>query len=494
MAGPAFARDQYYANLDRFFGRDMASAPDRDQQPTKLENADPDEYPAHVNSTFYSVLMRYSACTCGNGTSAVLEQHAIRLRLRAKHTTLSRQACFDLFFASAPLAWAYWQAIQLRVPMSKTRDKTVRYRDDTDSVASIERFRVIEEGGLCDIVSAQLGSRICFKVHDSVLHQLHEGFPISQHVAPHPSVSLGRVLETHRLSSKMKLVLSCIVARSFWQYYDSPWMSSPWTSDSIHFLVEAPPNEHADSTSGIFACRPYVVVDFSTPTNPFSEYSDAYSLIYRYPRLLALCLILIEIGRGSRLNIDAGVSLDATINRQWEVGRRVAEDPKPWGDFDYPEYRAIVRRCLQSKTFIAQDIAERRRILYEAVIQPLEQMVKLLGYSDAMETIEPIDSRGPGPVMEVPHAVSLADLEMTAASLQNGAATESQRWLARLTMINQSIRVRSRISGAAQTPPRVRIAILDTGYDDETIFFQVSARRCRLKGWERLRGELRNTG
>ncbi len=317
-----------------------------------------------------------------------------------------------------------------------------------------------------------------------MLHQLHEGFPISQHVAPRPSVSLGRVLETHRLSNKMKLVLSCIVARSFWQYYDSHWMSSPWTSDLIHFLVEAPPNEHSDSTSGIFACRPYVVVDFNTPANSSPEYSGSYSLIYRYPRLLALCLILIEIGRGSKLNIDAGTSLDATINRQWEVARRIAEDPKPWGDFDYPDYRAVVRRCLQSKTFNAQDIAERRRILYETVIQPLEQMVKLLGYSDAMETIEPIDSRGPGPVMEVPHAVALAELERTAVSLQGGAAAESQRWLARLTRINQSIRDRSRISSAAQTPPSVRIAILDTGYDDEAIFFQVNARRRRLKGWK----------
>ncbi len=116
-AGPGFVKDQYFANLDRFFKRDIAAISDTDLKPTKPENEDPDEYPTHVNSTFYSVLMKYSACTCSNGTSAVVDQHAIRLRLRANHITLGRQACFDLFFASAPSAWAYWQDIQLQVPM-----------------------------------------------------------------------------------------------------------------------------------------------------------------------------------------------------------------------------------------------------------------------------------------------------------------------------------------------------------------------------------------
>lgn len=54
------------------------------------------------------------------------------------------------------------------------------------------------------------------------------------------SVSLTTVLEKRKLEGddQLKLLLSYLLAKSIWQFYDSEWMKRDWTKDSIHFMRE----------------------------------------------------------------------------------------------------------------------------------------------------------------------------------------------------------------------------------------------------------------
>lgn len=115
-SGPAFSRDQYFEKLNQFSKRAVSHTEDRKLE--KPRAGDADEYPAHVNSVLHSVLEQYSHCTCRSPmTPKISPMHSTRLLLRGKQLMLGRDACFDLLVAAAPLAWDYWQDVQLRVPM-----------------------------------------------------------------------------------------------------------------------------------------------------------------------------------------------------------------------------------------------------------------------------------------------------------------------------------------------------------------------------------------
>lgn len=277
----------------------------------------------------------------------------------------------------------------------------------------------------------------------------------------------------------MKLVLAYIVARSYWQYYDSPWMESQWTSDSIHFLAESPIDE-ATSGGALYASKPYFAVEFDGKERGESmEYCDSYSVICRYPRLIGLCIMLVEIGRGQTLPIEDRGSYEANLNATWTFTRQLANRSKVWGDFDYPDYRKAIVGCLTYKpstddsNLVKTDVFARKAAIYDIVVQPLEKLLTVLGFFDNLHFLDPIDSsHGPAPVLEMPTAPALPAF--------NGASTASSQWLDRIMEINRFIQTRAK-SSSIEPRRRVRVAVLDTGYDGNATFFN-KARKARIQG------------
>lgn len=375
------------------------------------------------------------------------------------------------------------------VPRTSRGKKSVAFEHgsaNTSNLGPQEKFKVISPRTMCALVTAKLGSRIFCRVQDPELHQLYDASPIIQNVKPGPSLSLRRLLETHRLSNRMKLVLAYIISKSFWQFYDSPWMDAKWTSDCIHFLPESAPNDEAATQDGmLYASKPYLAVDFDAKSREIVEYCDSYAVIYRYPRLLALCIILLEIGRGATLMLQDYGSMEANLNATWTLANRLTDRKQSWGDFDYPDYRRAVANCLDGKllkqnyrTDAVQpemDTLTRRTVIYNTIVQPLKKLLERVGFLDTLNTLDPIDSKGPEPAFSIPAAPAFP------ARSQGDGPSSSRQWLEHFPSINRYIRDLTRSNPAGRP---VRITILDTGFDNEAVFFRNPARRQRIKGWK----------
>ncbi|KAL6904706.1 hypothetical protein GGI43DRAFT_397898 [Trichoderma evansii] len=381
---------------------------------------DTEECLRHVNTSLYSILKEHSQCVCkvGYWPEPAEKIHHGRLRLRGDDVKTDDCVTFDLLISASPDSYDYWQDLQLIVPMNNKRKRS-RYAEDpatgTSSPQRSERKRVILPGSLCEIVRAKLHSRICCHVQDSTLYQLHEGFPITQGANPGPSTSLREILKTHRLSNKMKLVLAYIIARSFWQYYDSPWMNTKWSSDTIHFLPEQNVEDNGIDNREqpvFFAYKPYFVIKFSDNSDGFMEYCDEPSIIYRYPRVLSLCIILLGIGRGQSLSVEETGQIGADLNKNWNLTQRLVGQPKSYGEFDYPSYHEIITNLLDRKPFdncaVSKnkskdvDVAKRKARIYEVAVAPLKDLLKGLNFADDMYKLDPINSIGHDLIPNVP--------------------------------------------------------------------------------------------
>ncbi|GJC88682.1 hypothetical protein ColLi_11520 [Colletotrichum liriopes] len=483
----SYVVDQYFKKLERFSKQVMSTDDDArsSSKDNEMSEAPTDEYPAHVNADLYAALKSYSRCTCLNSLASSRGGHHARLRLCDKVVKVDGQVAFDMLFSAAPTAWDHWQDFQLRVSMRKKGGKAVKFADNGAcrlSAGCDNRFakktRVVKPGEFCSLIKLKLSSRICCHVQDSELHQLYDGFPVLQDVDSGPSFSLRGVLEMGRLSNRMKLVLAYIVARSFWQYYDSPWMESPWTSDSIHFLPESLKTDENQSSGALYASKPYFAVEFEEHSGKFAEYCSNFGVIFRYPRLLALCIVLLEIGRGQCLTIEDHGSVEANLNETWTLAKRLTDRNRTWGDFDYPHYRKAILGCLnyvpsnKESACIETDVFARKAAIHAAVVQPLEKLLSELGFAGNLHITDPIDaSRGPGQVPCIPAVPAMPS--------KNRDADQSARWFDELNVINQYFKKRGPLT-SVRAP---RVAILDTGFDEEAVFFSSPGRKRKIKGW-----------
>lgn len=289
---------------------------------------------------------------------------------------------------------------------------------------------MLEIGQFCDVLSQRLGKkvRVCLRVQGGNLHCPHDVTGTDQSIGPSPSIPLAQLLETHRLSNKMKVVLAYILARSVWQFYSSNWMKTRWMTDSIHFMPENGEDVGTEHEA-LFACKPCFAFQFDEDDQEFTEYVCDRLVLHRYPRILALGILLIEIGQNSRAAQPRGQgqAVNEKINDDWAAGKDALRN-RDWPAFDLPSsrtlrekfqlevvqpYKNAVAHCFDERIHkipmspedAADELAiiEKRKKLYELVVFPLENVLKKLGCTGALEHIEPIPIQPPvSPSLAVP--------------------------------------------------------------------------------------------
>lgn len=353
----------------------------------------------------------------------------------------------------------------------------------------------MDQGQFCKLISLEANSRICLIVQNAKLHKA--GFrPIEQIVEHTRGISLANILKLYHLTAKMKVALAYILAHAAWQYYDSDWMKTKWTSDLIQFMKERP-RHIVGEQSKLFAWKPYLSAHASQNDTLCHETSVLDGEIHPFPRIQALGIILVEIGIGSPLykNSDTHSELPLATKSNKDFLRAVeySKNEKLWEDCDYPNYRNAVNNCLDLKTFPAhldnaEGLRQRRNTLYNKVVFPLEELLRGTKWMNKWTEIGPL-SRPAKPSVDFALLHSLAEPATEEASLRRTAKKslsksqkDAKNWLSRIQWLNSELT--DLPVASVNSPSPVRIAVLDTGCDDGSLFFYDSDNASRLREWK----------
>ncbi|KFY79163.1 hypothetical protein V499_01822 [Pseudogymnoascus sp. VKM F-103] len=506
--------------------------------------ATPDEYSTKVKMLVYATLNKHAKCLCYNNERELRgHKHIARLLLKvAQSYTSEDQAEFEILFSATPDAsepvssWSgtrqcLWQDVQVLVP----REKKVGFTDQEPHKSTCRSLERVKEGKFCDLIRLNENSRLCLTVKGG---RLFKDSPqqMKQIVENEQGISLSKLLDKYRLSMEMKGALAYIVAQSVWQFYESDWMNTRWNSDTIQFIPGGTSAEGEDETqSGIFAWKPYFSVRFGEKDPDFGDCSAVGSgEIHQYPRIRALGVMLVEIGMGISLeNLVQEGSETAKRNKVWVMAKKYSDSKKPWPKFPFSYYRAAVKYSLEPENFTlrpsakvqakatktqnrnieppikaisqvkgvlrnaegpkgqvigadaqaddeAETIRKRRKLLYKKVVSPLKELVQVGGWIEDLSALGPVET----PRILQP---AIQEHELEPAAPKKGQTTsdlkQSKIWLSDIEFLNNKIisRLGKRSEGL---PARIKIAVIDTGFEETVPFFHSPLRRSRLKLWK----------
>ncbi|EJP63535.1 Peptidase S8/S53, subtilisin/kexin/sedolisin [Beauveria bassiana ARSEF 2860] len=384
----------------------------------------------------------------------------------------------------------------------------------------------------CELLRNDIGSvSMVVRIVNEMIFDLDRAEDIEVDVADERSIPLVEVLERNCLGPQSKLLLAYTLAKSVWQFYDSDFMRIYWTTESIHLFEEKEREEEDDDESENDEGGRERSVDWAPYyAFPFEDMREVETVerlplgkfIHRYPHVLALGLLLYELGlkRRSKKRIKPGEPATTPEKRINDNAKRirtgVTSDKWPNIGLKHPEslekYRIIVANCASESVFrppTTEDatktplqmeeelhIEERRAMLYRKVVVPLKELLRDAGWINESGNIARQLVKGDNAMSKKCHiskdSVSETLLANTSQSFEvapNGiqqASTVSMKaeaWLENIKRSSLAKELHSQFqNNGVLASKRIRIAVLDTGYDPDAIFFN-RERKKRLKGW-----------
>lgn len=459
-----------------------------------------DDLPGYANyvRTVQHVLAAHASCKCTQGKE---ESHWTRLRLKPVYEMLTEDLVpFDMLFSVEPNpaspANMEWQGVHILVPTKKPQ---VSFLVDPDK--STKPFQQSKKGAdncsdseevssLCSLIASRCGAVLCMKVVRQRLRVLRE---TPEHLYRVPRTAgglglhLGQVIDKFNLGYGMRPVLAYALAKAVWYHYDSDWIGVSIANNGIYFLGEG------NDEDPIYFCKPYLPVKLQASQDRAAEYKAEHGLLHRYPRVLALGIMIMELATGQHVEVEGHpeswtprVSNDQLIRLQDLVDNVTFQD-----DCKFPNYITVVRNCLDPRIFsdapcspsdIKGNLERRRNILYEKVVDPLRQLVKGTGWDKHIEEFErtplvPKLGRRTNP----PHVVTTTLPGNRPTSPVDHLTPSIDPWLEDIAEFNRMVS-RERSKAGVNAKP-IRIAILDTGYDENAPTFDIPVRASRIKGW-----------
>ena len=327
-----------------------------------------------------------------------------------------------------------------------------------------------------------------------------------QHIISGCGVQLSELLKQCELTVEHKINLSYAIARAFWKFYSSDLMNVRWTSEDILFV---PIDEEISELGGI-PLRAFVSFPFGTQYKESpAEFCEVDQFTHRYPRILFLGIVLLEIGLAQPLGLerDSKLSLLAHTNTTHAKAKMKLKELKKaeWDGFRWKDYfveaiencldstnfretpaRRQSRRCRDAneddKTVTISPLTERRDALYRKVVAPLFWLAAV-GFEDTEEVpVVPVRKkiRRKSTFADSQEIRSFWNEIREIPSFHSDGPSSTPKFLEDLQRIAGHIsQCRRKVN--VTTPNRV--AILDTGCQKDLEFFQQPQRLKRLKGW-----------
>ncbi|KAI9901841.1 hypothetical protein N3K66_003658 [Trichothecium roseum] len=280
-----------------------------------------------------------------------------------------------------------------------------------------------------------------------------------------PSMPLSTILRNHKLSTKMRYLLSYLLAKSVWQFYSTDWMGKEWTKDNIHFMYE---RRQGAKKAGLYLNKPFISARFGSDSG--SSTDDSKFRPHKFPRIKTLGVMLLEIELGTVIediiedDYQSECYADGKLNADADLYafQKLCDDPDRLEDTPWP-LKAAIEACLRPTKFMqhrhsAEDL---RRVLQEEV--PAQQIAQIPHSSLNVPPRPRPPSQLPGivPMVEhrqVIHPTSVA-IHGSVASRIREASSES--WFEELDQLNEILSGLPDEIGRAHK--RVRVAVIDTG-------------------------------
>lgn len=255
--------------------------------------------------------------------------------------------------------------------------------------------RVVKPHEFCTLIRLPVAACLLLNVNKDTLIYDGPDLPMSDDDMPRefllydPSVSLATILEKRKLQdARHRLLLSYLLAKAVWQFYESDWMTPFWTKHAIHFMREKARGQGMSEDILTLLHKPYFTTELwsSSPSHacqsgessPSREFSTT---THFHPKILALGIMLLEIELGETIDRDLqktfekyrGPTDDAEHITAWQI----AEDSHRFNT--YEALKQIVQSCLRpdrGKFGRHMDEASLRDSLYTNVVAPLETLCK----------------------------------------------------------------------------------------------------------------------
>ncbi|KAK3360391.1 peptidase S8/S53 domain-containing protein, partial [Lasiosphaeria hispida] len=124
-----------------------------------------------------------------------------------------------------------------------------------------------------------------------------------------------------------------------------------------------------------------------------------------------------------------------------------------------------------------ENLEQRRSILYNEIVDPLRQLIEGTGWDAELDDFE---QTALSPKKPQPRPVTRA----TVVDIPVQAALKSDPWLEEIALLGRTLRQERRKSSVNGS--LLKMAILDTGYDENAPVFNTPGRSGRIKAWKDL--------
>ncbi|KAK0760739.1 hypothetical protein N5P37_006937 [Trichoderma harzianum] len=276
---------------------------------------------------------------------------------------------------------------------------------------------------------------------------------------------------------KLTTILGYTIAQAYYQFYDSEVLRSKWTSDNIWLMPLV-------NKRDVLPLRPYLTFPFGTASNPNEDIIQDERSLHRHPRILAIGLLLLEIGLSKRFPEHPSLTRTAQINFSFQIAKSYLQEFKAvsWENFQHKLiYDNVIEYCIydmkgseNSNRLIQGGGAwgkslkigpdtngkqRRKNAFYKKVVVPLQWLAER-GFEHHVGKTIYIQKTA----TQLPNSNLTNTLGRLMASFDNERNMSSSMWLRDMETIGQMVELQRR---NFRVSTRIRIAILDTGFDHE---------------------------
>ncbi|KAH8811300.1 S8 family peptidase [Xylogone sp. PMI_703] len=515
-------KDQMNKSIEKFLMQKADRIePDSDQSNPYDRHLNPREediYPERINRCLIDTIKKHSTCDPTTHTVQIRDNmqgawHHTRICLNNGVRMREELAHVELIVAAEGMK--FWQEISLDISL-KLGDGNGNSDLDSDPESSDsddepDRKMVrIKQGTICRMLDEPNYNLVRLQLDENYQLRKYPNPEVLEHfTCPGDGIQLSSLLKFSDLTVEHKINLAHAVARACWQFYSSDLMDVRWSSNDIWFM---PVDSQPDSPVPLKAFVSFPLIPYSRSPNEYLEMGD---YTHRYPRILFLGIILLEIGFGKALGLEpfdpnvSKLSPVAHTNKAHAKAKMHLDEFKKakWDSFSYKNvFVEAVENCLESRNFketrrlirkqhgrnqtACQDLndakirvlEERKDSLYRKVVAPLLWLANV-GFNPLTD-VQFITMRR---VEQHKSTVAKDEdfgkfwCEMQTPTFDGGTASRIDGWVDRLNVICSHV-FRCRRRTKTTTP--IRVAILDTGCNKDLNFFQNIRVASCFRGWK----------